>query len=324
MKKNIEKLWELIKNSKKILLINHVNMDPDAFGSLWAFYYILQKINKEVKAVNDSMPSEQFSFLNSSEIIETDLDIEKYNPDLIIAFDSGTESKLWETYKKYKKIFLEKNFVVIDHHETNKWYWTLNIINYVSSTCEIVFSILKQLWLDKHITKKEATLLTAWIHSDTNVFYNINTSPNTLRIAAELMELWADFRIPMYNFYHKISYDWAKFYWRAFNKIQKNKNWKIVWCKITKKDFLETNCTEKSIFLIKEKIINIDWAEIAFIIYETWEKTKITFRSQSYDVWKLCSKYPGWWWHKLSAWFLSDKNIDEIEKEILEKLKDLN
>jgi nanoRNase/pAp phosphatase (c-di-AMP/oligoRNAs hydrolase) len=31
MKENIEKLKELIEKSEKILLINHVNMDADAF-----------------------------------------------------------------------------------------------------------------------------------------------------------------------------------------------------------------------------------------------------------------------------------------------------
>jgi nanoRNase/pAp phosphatase (c-di-AMP/oligoRNAs hydrolase) len=34
MKKNIEKFEKLIKKAEKILLINHIRMDPDAFGSL--------------------------------------------------------------------------------------------------------------------------------------------------------------------------------------------------------------------------------------------------------------------------------------------------
>jgi nanoRNase/pAp phosphatase (c-di-AMP/oligoRNAs hydrolase) len=42
--KEILKLENYLKNSKKILLINHRRMDGDAFGSLCAFYYILKSL----------------------------------------------------------------------------------------------------------------------------------------------------------------------------------------------------------------------------------------------------------------------------------------
>lgn len=38
------KFQNYLKNSKKILLINHRRMDGDAYGSLSAFYYILKSL----------------------------------------------------------------------------------------------------------------------------------------------------------------------------------------------------------------------------------------------------------------------------------------
>lgn len=320
MNKKIEKFWKLIKKAEKILLINHIRMDPDAFGSLWAFYYILKKIWKDVKATNDFLPPENFSFLESSDIIETGIDIAEFNPDLIISFDAASIWQLWETYIKYENIFKQKDFVVIDHHMTNSWFGSINIIDdKYSSTCELAFDIIEKLDLDKYITKKIATLLTAWIHTDTNIFYNQNTSSHTLRIAAKLMDFWADFRSTMYNFFQKSSWERTKLFWFVFDKMKKSEDGKIIWAIITKKDFKKTKTWDEDTSGIINRLINIDWVEIAFLLHELWDEVKASFRSKEFSVWDFCASF-WWWWHMLAAWFRSKKNIIEVEKEILDKL----
>lgn len=322
MENEIIKFWELIKKSNKIILINHIRMDPDAFWSLATVYNILKKMNKEVIAINDMNQPESFDFLWAKEIIKTDFNIADFNPELIISFDAASIWQLWDTYKNNENIFNKTDFVVIDHHMTNPKFGSINIVNPdFSSTCELTYFILEKLELDKFITPKEATLLTAWIHTDTNIFYNSNTSSDTLRVAAKLMDLWADFRSPMYNFFLKSSFEKTKLYWRIFEKLKKSDDWKIIWAKITKKDFEETWSSDEDTSWVTNRLINIDWCEIAFLIHELWETTKASFRSKSFSVWDLCASFPTWWGHKLAAWFRSEKNIDLVEKEILEKLK---
>lgn len=324
MKKEIEKFERLIKKADKILLINHIRMDPDAFWSLASFYYILEKIGKNVKAVNDMLPPSNFDFLESSEIIETDLDIKIFNPDLIISFDAANLWQLGETYTKNEQIFKEKDFVVIDHHMTNHWFWSINIVNdKYSSTCELTFHIIEKIWFTKYITPKIATLLTSWIHTDTNIFYNQNTTSSTLVTAAKLMDLWADFRAPMYNFFQKATYNKTKLVWIVFEKLQKSDDSKIVWAGITKKDFEKTWTWDEDTSGIINRLINIEWCEVAFLMHELWDEVKISFRSKEFSVWDFCASF--WWgWHKLAAWFRTDKKLKVIEKEILEKLKKEN
>lgn len=324
MEENIKKLEKLIKKAEKILLINHIRMDPDAFGSLWAFYYILKKIWKDVKATNDFLPPENFSFLESSDIIETGIDISKFNPDLIISFDAASIWQLWETYIKYEDIFKQKDFVVIDHHMTNSWFGSINIINdKYSSTCELCFFIIEKLWFTKYIEKKEATLLTAWIHTDTNIFYNQNTTSNTLLTAAKLMDLWADFRSPMYNFFQKATYNKTKLVWIVFNKLKRSNDGKVVRAIITKDDFEKTWTWDEDTSGIINRLINIDGSEIAFLLHELWDEVKASFRSKEFSVWDFCANF-WWWWHMLAAWFRSKKNIIEVEKEILDKIQKKN
>lgn len=322
MLEKIMKFKDLIDKSDKLLLINHIKMDPDAFWSLATFYHIMEKIWKEVKAVNDMNPPEDFDFLKSSEIIDINLDIKEYNPDLIISFDAASLWQLWETYIKNEEIFSSKDFVVIDHHMTNPGFWSLNLIDIKrSSTCELLFHILETIDFSKYITDLDATLLTSWIHTDTNVFYNQNTSSETLRIAAKLMDLWADFRAPMFNFFQKASFNKTQLAWEIYANLNKTDDWKVIWWKVTDETFKKTWTWVLDTDWIINRIINIEWCEVAFILFQLWENSKASFRSKEYSVWDLCASFPLWGWHKLAAWLRSEKNVDILEKEILDKLK---
>ncbi len=318
----LKKFETLLQKSNKILLINHIKMDPDAFWSLWALYFVLEKLWKEVKAINDEKTPSDFYFLTNEKIIEPELDLEKFDADLIISLDAWWESQLWKTYENNKSYFDNRDFIVIDHHATNKWFWSINIIEtHMSSTCELIFEILKYFWLLKYISPKEATLLTAWIHTDTNVFYNQNTTSNTLRVAAELMDLWADFRAPIFNFFQKTSFEKIKLFWKIFENLKYINGKKIIYTKITDDFFTKTNTNIEDISWVINKLINIENCSVAFVIYYTWEETKASFRSKKFNVWKFCASFENWWGHDLAAWFRIKKDLDEVEKLILKKLK---
>jgi len=59
----------------------------------------------------------------------------------------------------------------------------------MSSTCEFVYYILQELNLDQHVDSKIATLLLTGINTDTNIYYNANTTYETFLAAAELFKL---------------------------------------------------------------------------------------------------------------------------------------
>lgn len=320
MLENIEKLKNLIQNSQKILLINHIKMDADAFWSLWALFLILEKIWKNVKAINDSETPKDFDFLLEKRIIEPELDLEKFSPDLIISLDAASTSQLWETYKNFENIFKNKNFVVIDHHQTNPWFWSLNLIYpKYSSTCELLFDILENIWFSDLIDEKIATLLIAWIYTDTNIFYNQNTTSNTHFVAGKLFEFWADFRSPIYNFFQKISYKRLKLFWKAIWSLKQIKN--LTYWKLSLKDFEEVWCSLEDTAWIVNKLSNIEENEAVCMIYETEKWVKVSFRSKNFDIWSFCASFENWWGHKYAAWFYLEESIEKAEKIILEKFE---
>ena len=324
MEEKIIKLLKKLKESKRILLINHIRMDADALWSLWALYLILKENWYDVKATNDEKLHENFKFLIDFDFFEPWLDIKKYDPDLIISLDAASFWQLWETYKNHKSVFDDKFFVVIDHHITNEGFWDLNIIdNKSSSTCELMYEIIDELGFLKYIDKKIASLLITWILYDTGIYFNLNSSSKTLKIASKLLDLWADSRTSIFNLFKKKTINKTRLWWEALKDLKISQNWKIVWWIITREMFKKTNSTDNDIsWLINEFLLNMDWTKVWFLLFEL-EKwwVKASFRSTIINVWKFCWTFPWWWWHKQAAWFTVFEDINIIEKNILEKLK---
>lgn len=324
MLQKIKEVKKLIEEAKNIALLTHIRMDPDTFWSAWALYFILKKIWKKVVLLNDEEAPKEFSFLWANEIISSNYNLKDFNPDLIISLDVASISQLAESYKNNKETIDKIPFIVIDHHITNNWFWTVNIIDSkASSTCELLFEILEEIDYIKYIEKKAATLLISWILTDTNVFYNTNVRSKTHDIAWKLLDLWADSRTSIFQFFKKKSINKTKLLWVWLSKIEiieldiewYNKN--IVYTVITKEDFKKTNTNDRDTNWIIEHLINIEDTEIAFILYplDNWQ-TKASFRSHTYNVSELAQKLWGWW-HKQASWCSSDKNIEKF----LEKIK---
>ncbi len=323
MQNKIKELEKLINNSQNIALYSHIRMDPDTFWSAWALYFILKKIWKTIILLNDEQAPVEFEFMWSNEIITTSWNLEEFKPDLIISLDAASIEQLWDSYKNNIKTINTTPFIVIDHHITNKWFWTLNIIDTKSSsTCELLFELLEQLNLIKYIDSKISTLLITWILTDTNVFYNTNVTSKTHQIAWKLFDLWADSRTSIFEFFKKKSVKktqlLAKALWNM--KILENKlnNWKnVIYTIIKQEDFDSIWATNRDTNWIIEHLINIENIEIAFIVYplENWIN-KASLRSHSYNVSELAQKL--WWgWHKQAAWCSSSDSLEIFLEKII-------
>jgi len=327
---NISLLWEKIKSAKNIILINHIRMDPDAFWSLTAFYQILKKLDKNIVVLNDETPPDNFKFIFKEKIFQSEIPLLTKEGlgevfDLIISFDAASIDQLWNCYLNNKEIFEKTDFFVIDHHLSNPAFGQYNIIKTdYSSTCEIVYEIIECLDFLQYIDEKIATCIFSGIITDTNIFYNQNTTPNTHRIAGELMKHWADFRAPIFEFYQKKKFKATKLWWEILSKIKqvKTKKKTFTYGIVTLEMFEKTNTNDNDIAgLTNEFLANISGSDVWFLLYplKNW-KNKASFRSKEIDVSAICQKF-WWWWHKLAAGLSVDMDIYELEEKIIEELK---
>ena len=214
-----------LASANKIVIASHVRPDGDAIGSLLGIGLALQNAGKSVQMVLvDGVPA-SFRYLEGSELIVKEPHGEH---DTFITVDCAD-------FKRVGKFF--ENFgqpdINIDHHKTNEKFGKVNLIEAEEvATAAILTNHLPEWGLP--ITKPIAAALLTGIITDTLGFRTSNTTPESLRQCAALMETGADMPdIYMRSLVRK-SFPAAK-YWGAGLSSMEQKNG-IVWGTLTLED----------------------------------------------------------------------------------------
>lgn len=170
-------LMEAVQKANTIAIGGHVRPDGDCIGSCMGLYGYIKSSHpdKTVCVYLEEFP-ETFSYLKSEDAFTRE---EKY--DLFVALDCGDAERLGEA----QEVMETSSYVVnVDHHITNTKYGDENYVRDVSSTCEVLYSLME----DEKISYEVACALYTGIIHDTGVFKHSNTSGKTMEIAGRLME----------------------------------------------------------------------------------------------------------------------------------------
>lgn len=140
-----QEVWSAISNAKKPICIIDSRFDFDAFGSALSLHKILKQDGVDLKLIFANEKKDNYSEFFDLSSVEFEADIVNYDYsqfDLIIVFDSSSENHLTAGIVDFH---LPQNItsINIDHHNTNTYFGDLNIVEMRSSTCVILFDILK-------------------------------------------------------------------------------------------------------------------------------------------------------------------------------------
>lgn len=181
----MDKIIELIQKSEKIAVLPHISADGDAIGSCRAMAEVLSAMGKKAVIYTEEPVEHRLKFLDEGISV---YDGSSDSFDLCIVLDCGDLERVGE-----RKEILEKSGSVIniDHHRTNTYFGDENLVmDTMSATGEILAVLFKR--MNIKLTSAAARYLYAAICSDSGCFAYSNTSPNTMRTAAELMEYGFD------------------------------------------------------------------------------------------------------------------------------------
>ena len=190
----MKQLAEQIRGSQTILLSTHRQCDGDGLGAELAMGHALRKIGKDVKIVNVDSTPKKYRFLKPDSQIqyfETDQDLPA-SFDLTLIFDTNDERLLMPLFPELKK--RSKIVTFIDHHPVLQQGPRPSVTSYIdvkaASTGELAHRLIKELGipLDRDIARALYTAITF----DTQLYRFIRNSPNSHRIAAELLEFDID------------------------------------------------------------------------------------------------------------------------------------
>lgn len=267
----------------------HIRPDGDAVGSAMALYLYLKKRcqTAEVRLFMET-PPDCFRYLKYFGDIDSTYAYEKPF-DVFFALDTVPE-RMGEAAEFFAGA---KKKINIDHHISNKnGCGDVNLVKpEIGSTSEVLYGLLDEAYLDTDIA---AALYTGIIH-DTGVFQYSNTTPQTMRIAAKLMEFGFPFyKIIEESFYQK-TYLQNQILGRALMESIRFMDGRCIVSCVDKKMMQFYNVEPADLDGIVNQLRNIKGVNCAIFLYETeLMEYKVSMRSdEMIDVSKVASYFGG-------------------------------
>ncbi len=282
---------DLIKeceNAERIGISGHIRPDGDCVGAVLGLWQYLKKClpDAEVKVFLEK-PAEIFSGLKGFGEIISDFPEEKPF-DVYFALDCGAE-RLGGAEKYFRAAAKTIN---IDHHISNPGTGMINHIRpQVGSTCELIYDLTDRSKLDCDMAM---AIYTGIIH-DTGVFQYSNTTPETMRKAADLISFGFDFpRLIQETFYMK-TYVQAQIMGRALMESIRFLDGRCIVSVVEKKTMDFYNVNAKDMDGIVSQLRNIEGIDCAIFMYQTDVlEYKVSMRSsEKVNVARIASFFGG-------------------------------
>jgi len=182
-KMTLNKIAAILKEKTSFLLLTHKDADADGIGSMLALGKALLNAKKEVVSLTEEPVNSPVRLLKGYDRIVREVDFET-DFDVVITLDCGDKDRVGAPHK-----YIEGSALIIniDHHETHDPFGDFNVVDSgSSSTGELVYRVIKECGFP--IDFEMAENIFAAIQADTGSFKYENTTSQSFRIAAEMMD----------------------------------------------------------------------------------------------------------------------------------------
>ena len=174
------KLFEVanfLKEHDNFEILTHAYPDGDTLGSGFALCLALQQMGKNARVITTNVPSKFLYLLNG-------VKHQSFEAETIVSTDVASDSLLGSNMGTY----IGRVDLCIDHHGSNNFTAKEKYVeSNAAANCEIIYKILVELGVN--FTEEMADCLYTGISTDTGCFRYTNTTSDTMRITASLMDL---------------------------------------------------------------------------------------------------------------------------------------
>lgn len=300
--------------ANKIVIVSHVRPDGDAIGSLLGLGLALREAGKSVQMVLvDGVPS-SFKYLEGSDTIVKEPDGDH---DTFITVDCADFKRVGKAFENFGSPDIN-----IDHHKTNEKFGKLNLIEAEEVATAAILTNHLPAW-GLTITQPIAAALLTGIITDTLGFRTSNTTPESLRQAATLMETGVD----MPNIYMRAlvnkTFHAAKYWGAGLSSLESKHG--IVWGTLTLKDRKSAGYSGNDDADLINMISAIDGNKVGMVFVEQSDNhVKISWRAleNGIDVSPIAKHFKGGG-HAAAAGADIEGSLSEIQKDVLKVTKEM-
>ena len=304
---------DALRSNERFLVTSHENPDGDALGSLLAMHLALVELGKEsaMVIVGDGPLPAEYAFLDlvgAGLLSEVPDDL---TARVLVAVDCAQATRLTDARLLEAPLALN-----IDHHHDNSRFGAVNlVVDGASSTAEVLADVFSELGLS--LTPAIAEALYTGLVTDTGRFQYTNTTPKSLRFAADLLEAEADPQRVFQAVYESMPFPKLKLLALALERAVLHADGRVVISYIVREDFEEVGALEPYSEGIIDVLRGVEGAELAALIREpprdSGPRRRVSLRSSSehVDVSAIARKSNGGG-HRQAAGFSSDLPLDDV------------
>ena len=302
------KIKQRFQAASRVLITSHLRPDGDAVGSSLALALALLDLGKDVQVVlSDGLPL-TFSNLPGADLVRT---AAEGDFDLVVCLDCSDRKRIAsDLAKRYPPDIL------IDHHLTADPFGDLNLLEPQAAATASILTRCMPVWGLKITPPVAANLLTGLI-TDTLGFRTSSTSPETLRQAADLLELGVDMPELYNRSLVRRTFDEAK-YW-AYGLTSLSRSDGIIWATLTLADRILSGYTGNDDADLINILSAIEDAQVAIMFVEQDVlRTKVSWRALTpdIDVSRIARHFHGGG-HKAAAGAEVTGTLAEVQQTVL-------
>jgi phosphoesterase RecJ-like protein len=284
-----------IHEHNDILLIAHVSPDGDTLGSSFALYGALRAMGKHVQVVCEDPVPNTYAFLPFSNTL---IPPEQAQPaEAVICVDCADVARAGRCEPLFHAA---KSTLNIDHHGTNESYAAFNYVKKSAATGELIYRLLTELKCP--VDRDVASCLYAAIATDTGNFSYSNTTPDTFRVSAELLDVGIDLPDLSRRLFRTIPFHKLKLQALAIDKTRLYEDGRIGIAYVTLDEIASCGAKTEDTEGIIDLIRDIASVEIAVFLRESEDgAVRVSLRGKTCgNVSKIATQYHGGG-HKLAA-----------------------
>lgn len=295
-----------------VLLVSHLNPDGDNIGSTAALYDDLLLRGKDVYWYGeDAVPD----FLQFVPYVEKRGIVSPKSFDLAISLDCADLERMGKGRELYESADLKIN---IDHHKTNTMFGDYNIVENLSSTCEVLYRFLGD---QSPMTPERATAYFTGLSSDTGSFKYDATTEETFRIASELLRQGADLPKVSQNLYMRRSLSKTRLWSQILPKIQFFYEDRVAYLQVSLAQIEQAGAEGHDTEGLVEFLRDTEGVEIAVLLKERQSGVKLSLRTKSCaDATRIAAPFGGGG-HVRAAGATLNTSLEEAKDLVLASLE---
>jgi len=310
---DLQAVAETLRAHDRFLVVTHENPDGDALGSLLATTVALRQLGKDVEmfVAGGSPVPREYDFMQLDGLLR-DLPAD-VGERVLVAVDCAKADRIGPDPALVERT---KLVVDIDHHHDNTRFGSVNlIVADASSTGEVLRDVFAELGVE--ITPEIAEPLYIALVTDTGRFQYTNTTPKSLRLAAELVEAGADVHAVFQQVYESVEFAKLKLLARALDRARVFEGGRIVVSHLLRTDFGEVGAVEPYSEGIIDYLRAVEGSELAVLIREPprddgpMRRVSLRASVDELDVSAIARLFGGGG-HRQAAGFSSEQSVDEI------------